>query len=420
MVLVEHLPRLRDVDGFGFLYRPGQFAQPLQIGTQHRTFGAAFAHALQALHLLGGVFVHVRGHAGLVDGLLQLLDFGGGFFTLAEFLLDLAHLLPQHVFALALVELRAGLVADFLGKPEDRDAVAEQAQHLVQAPLEVECLQHRLFLLALHIEEIGDHVGQQRGRVHRLHDADEFVGNVGQQLDGLDCTLLQLDEARLGFGIEVFHAFDGGDARHHEGPALEEFEDTEARLALHHHVVSAIRTGDIAHHLAGGSNPVKVIGTDLVLGGITLQQEADLALGARRLLRGGDRGRAADRDRRHHAGKQHGVAQRHDDHGVVRQRLHTPAVACGLGCLRGPGCLVRREHFLHGGPAIHDDSFLLKVRVRHPSCILLLASVRACNGKPILRWNRPYGISSARIRAARPRSRASLHISRERLCEFIG
>ena len=53
--------------------------------------------------------------------------------------------------------------------------------------------------------------------------------------------------------------------------------------------------------------------------GVTLQQNADLALVAHRLLRRGNRLRAAERDRQHQAGKQHGVAHRHDDERVGRQ-----------------------------------------------------------------------------------------------------
>ena len=54
--------------------------------------------------------------------------------------------------------------------------------------------------------------------------------------------------------------------------------------------------------------------------GVALHEDADLALVAHRLLRGRDRLRAAERDRQHQAGKQHGVAHRHDDQRVGRQR----------------------------------------------------------------------------------------------------
>ncbi len=61
------------------------------------------------------MLVYVLRHAGIVNGLLQFLDFSRGFLALAQLLLDLAHLFAQHVLALALVEFLARLVADLLG-----------------------------------------------------------------------------------------------------------------------------------------------------------------------------------------------------------------------------------------------------------------------------------------------------------------
>ena len=54
--------------------------------------------------------------------------------------------------------------------------------------------------------------------------------------------------------------------------------------------------------------------------GVALQQDADLTLIPHRLLRGGDRLRPADGDRQHQTGEQHGVAHRHDDQRILRQR----------------------------------------------------------------------------------------------------
>ncbi len=197
VILVEHLPGLRDVDGFGVADFPGKLAQPLEVSAQHRTLGAAFAHALQALQFLPGVLERFLGHARFVDRLLEVLDLSRAVLAFAEFLLDLAHLLAQHMLALALVELLAGLVADLPGKLQYFDALAQQPQHLVQAALQVEPFQHGLLFLVLRVQQVGHHVGQQRGRSHRLHHADEFVGHIRQQLDCLDRALLQLQEARL-------------------------------------------------------------------------------------------------------------------------------------------------------------------------------------------------------------------------------
>jgi len=78
--------------------------------------GATLAHALQALHFLARVLERFLRHAGFVDGLLEIIDLSGTLAILAEFLLDLAHLLAQHVLALAFIELLARLVPDLLGE----------------------------------------------------------------------------------------------------------------------------------------------------------------------------------------------------------------------------------------------------------------------------------------------------------------
>ena len=88
-------------------------------------------------------------------------------------------------------------------------------------------------------------------------------------------------------------SLDDLDARHQERPALQELEHAEAALALHHEVMRGLGAGDVAHHLAGGADPVEVLGLDVVLLRVALEQEADLLLAAHRFLRGGDRDGAA-------------------------------------------------------------------------------------------------------------------------------
>ena len=164
VVLVEHLPRFRNVDLFCFGNLPRQLGEPLEVGAQHRAFGAALAHALQALELLDGVLVHFLRHAGFVDRLVQLFELGRVVAALAQLLLDLAHLLAQHVLALALVELLLRLLADLLGDAQHADALGEVLEHLVEAALEVEGFEEVLLVLVLDVEQVRDHVGEERRR----------------------------------------------------------------------------------------------------------------------------------------------------------------------------------------------------------------------------------------------------------------
>ncbi len=321
MVFVEHTPCLLNVY---FLLRrifPRQLRQPFQVCAKHRAFRAALAHALQALELLDGLLVHRLGHAGGLDRLFQHLDLALAVLALAELLLDLALLLAQHVLALALVELLLSLVADLLGDAQHPDALAEQRQNLVQAPPEVEGLQEVLLVLVLHVEQVRHQVGEHARRGDAVDHHGELLGGVRQQLDRLGRLLLELQEARLDFRRQRVVRFYVLHARDEVGPALEELEHAEARLALHHEVVRAFGAGDVAHHLAGGADPVQVLGLDPVLLRVALQEEADPALGAHRFLRGGDRDRAPERDRRDHPREQHRVSHRDEDQPVFRDGL---------------------------------------------------------------------------------------------------
>ena len=65
---------------------------------------------------------------------------------------------------------------------------------------------------------------------------------------------------------------------------------------------------------------MQIVGPGLLDLGLALQQDAERALQAHRLLRGGARALATDGEREHHAREEHDVAHRHDDERVVGQR----------------------------------------------------------------------------------------------------
>ncbi|MHC2735379.1 hypothetical protein ACVMFA_001140 [Bradyrhizobium liaoningense] len=87
--------------------------------------------------------------------------------------------------------------------------------------------------------------------------------------------------------------------------------------ALADDVVGAVGRGDVAHDVGDGGDPVEVVRPGLLGLGAALQDDADRALLAQRLLRGGDGLRPADRDRRDGAGKQHHLAHGDDDQRVL-------------------------------------------------------------------------------------------------------
>src|SRR5688572_12254015 len=298
VVLVEHPARFGNIDVLRGFRLPGKLGKPLEIRAQHGTLGAAFAHALQALQLLDRVLVYVLGHARVVDLLLQLLELGRGLVAFAELLLDLTHLLAQHVLALALVELLLGLVADLLRDAQHADALGQVLEHLVEAPLEIEGLEQVLLVVVFDVEQVGDHVGKQRRRSHALHHDGELFRRARQELDRLDRLRFELQEACFDVGVRLVLRVDHLRARNEERPARQELEYAEAVLALHHEVVRAFGAGDVAHDLAGRADPVEILGRHVVLLRVALEQKADLLLAALRFLRGCNRTDASDGDGR--------------------------------------------------------------------------------------------------------------------------
>ena len=95
-------------------------------------------------------------------------------------------------------------------------------------------------------------------------------------------------------------------------------------------MVRAVRRRDVAHDIGERAHAVHVERGRLGHLGVALQKNADLPLIAHRLLRGRDRFRPAERDRQHEAGKQHGVAHRHNDERIRRQGQQRGRSRCSL------------------------------------------------------------------------------------------
>jgi hypothetical protein len=102
--------------------------------------------------------------------------------------------------------------------------------------------------------------------------------------------------------------------------------------------MAAFGAGHVAHDVGDRAGAVEVVRRRIVHLGVALQHDQDLALLAHGLLGSGDARGASHRDGEDDLGKQHGVAHRHDDQRVGRQRPHR------LGGGAGPGVHVGRAH----------------------------------------------------------------------------
>ncbi len=321
MVLVEDAPRLLDVDRLLLGQRPRQFDQPVEIGAHHAVFAGGFGHALQPAQFLACGILDLLRHLGVGDGLVELGHLGGlALLALAELALDRGHLLAQQHLALAFVERRLGLPADLLRQAQDFDAMREQPRDLVHPRGNVDGFENLLLLVRLDIHVGGCEVGERRGRIDRLDGGEQILRHLRQQLDRLDRLRLQIDEARL--DLRAAHARFGNvqHARDHERPARQILDHLEALLALTDEVVRTVRRGDVASDIGDCAHAMHVDRRRIGDFGVALHKDADLALLAHGLLRGGDRLRPAEHDRQHQPGKQHGRAHRHDDQSVGRHR----------------------------------------------------------------------------------------------------
>ena len=388
MILAQYASCFGDVDGGGLGRFPRQLDQPVEVAAHHRVFGRAVRHALQAFQFLGRLLVHLFRHLRFGDGFPELLDFGGvALVAFAELLLDRLQLLAQQILALAPVHARLGALVDFARKAQHLEALREQVQHAVQAPLQIHGFEQLLFLRRLDIHQAGDHVGERRCGTDVLHRAHQFLRRLRHELQHLECALLQPHEARLDLLAGRVGFFDAVHARHEEGIAFQQFDHAKPLLALADDVMRAVRRRHIAQHVGERPHRVQILRTGAIDLRIALQHYADRTLGLDRLLRAGDRIVAAYGDRQDHAGEQHHVAHRHEDERIIGQGER--AARAVDGCGGGNGFV---QGFGMGFLELH--SVLVHVRRRNVSTRQPCSSPRSMSsnwpaGRAMRRSKRP-------------------------------
>ena len=183
VVFVKDAGDFVDVEVVQAGFRPGQTDQPVDVGAGDSDFGAAGAHALQAVKLAGGLTLCILGHFHFSDLGAKLLDFGAAIAPLPQLFLDGLDLLAQVVLALSFVDLGGDVVLQ----------LAAELQHLRLAAKEVEERGHASrkvargedFLLFgggdRHVR--GDEIGHLRGIVDLRGESGKLVGHVGRKLD---------------------------------------------------------------------------------------------------------------------------------------------------------------------------------------------------------------------------------------------
>ena len=313
VVFIENAFGFGDIDRLLFGESPRQFDERIEISTDHAVLARGFRHPFEAAKLLFRLLIDLLRHLSLGDGFAKLLHLGGFSLTLAELALDRCHLLAQQHFALTLIERSLGLLADLVRQAQNLDALGEQPGDAVDARRDVDGLEDLLALLRLQIEICSNEIGKLAGSGDRLNGGNQFLRHLRQKPQSLDRLPLQIEKPRFDFGRAGVRLLDPLDGRSHEGPAGEEIYHPEPLFALADEMAGTVGARHIAGDIGDCSDAVEIERRGIGDLRLALHDDADLALGLHRLLSGGKRLRAADRDREHGAGKQYEIAYRQDD-----------------------------------------------------------------------------------------------------------
>ena len=394
MVVIEDAACLRDVDLGCRVGGPGQLDQPFEIRAHHRILAGAFGHALQALQLLSRVLFHFVGHLGFGDGRLQFGDLRRALVTFTQLLLDRAHLLAQQVLAIHVANRLLGALVDFARDLEHFDAARQELEQLVQPRLEVEGFQQRLLFLGTDVHQTGDQVREARGTLDALQRDDHLFGDLRQQLQDFDRTLLQVVGAAFDIRVGPIGLVDELDACDGKRIALQKLQHAEALQTLADRVMQPVGGRDVTQYVRGCANPVQIFGARLFDVGLALEKDAERALKPHGFLRRRARALSAHGERQDHAWKQDDVAHRQHDHGVFGQRAaraFAPRLSRGCGDLDagarvGADRQARGSLFVHGCPI---QPILRSLKIRHPFSNSCLAPSRRPPGRGMRRSKYP-------------------------------
>ena len=101
-------------------------------------------------------------------------------------------------------------------------------------------------------------------------------------------------------------------------------EDACALGALTDDVMGIVLPGDVTDDIGDGADPIEVVRARIFHVDVSLQHDPDRPLLAQGLLGRRNRFRPGYRDRSHDPRKQHGVANRNKDQGIIGNRNGIP------------------------------------------------------------------------------------------------
>jgi hypothetical protein len=193
VVLVQHAPRLFDIEVVLGALVPGERRHPVEVGRRDGVFRRRGMHFGEPGELAFRLLFRLFREVLLFDLCPVLLDLDLLVVRLSELLADRAELLAEVVLPLALVHVVLHLGLDLAAQFKDLHLVVDQARHLAETLLHVEDLEELLFLLDRRVDHGGDDVGQDAGFGDRLGHCPELLGEEGRELHD---PLEEADEVR--------------------------------------------------------------------------------------------------------------------------------------------------------------------------------------------------------------------------------
>jgi len=161
VIAIENALGLADVDAVFRLDRPGQFADPVEIGADDAVFGRGRRDLAQPVQLAQRLGLHRLGHSGVRDVLPKLFEFLGPHVLLAQLGLDGLELFLEEVLALALVDRIPHTALDFVAQLEHFELMSEDDRQFVEPLGRVELRQKLLLLHHVHAEIGREEVSQR-------------------------------------------------------------------------------------------------------------------------------------------------------------------------------------------------------------------------------------------------------------------
>jgi hypothetical protein len=190
---------------------------------------------------------------------------------------------------------------------------------MVQALPEVEGFEQFLFVCRLYVNLAGDEISQVFRVFHRHQRGMNALWHLRQQAEDFPGFVPEVVCSSLDIGVDPGGRFDQLHARHQKRVAIQELQRAETLQALADGVMGTIGSGDVAQDIGAGAHFVQVLRPRHLIAVLPLQQNSERSLQPGRFLHRGQGPLAADGQRYDHAGKKHRVAQRQDQHRIVRQ-----------------------------------------------------------------------------------------------------